>query len=396
MTRAPSPPASLCRWWRLYAAGLVATLPLLFVFVIQQRMPGFLLGPGDFAMFYTGATLAREHPAALYDIQAQTETQQAILAPFGWTYADGLLPYNYPPFVAVALQWLTLFPLQTAYFIWLGLNIASLFLVVVLTPRPWRGFLAWLLLTWPITWMVLLQGQPGTWLVLFLAAGWWFWQRRRPFAAGLAWAGLALKPQFAFLVWFSLLWRRERRAWAGLATGLAGLFVLTALTVGWRSWLAWGRFLLFTARTTNAYGIDPTKMPNLRGFASMFNLPPMWVWAIWGLAGVALVFWLVRLWRRMPNESLAFVAAVVGTLLLTPHSFLHDMLLLAAIAPVLWQNALPSQARAATVLLLATHLLAFVNVFTIAPPAVSGMWLLVSLAWWGLVFRLAAQSPRSV
>jgi len=252
----------------------------------------------------------------------------------------------------------------------------------------------WLLFTWPITWMVLLQGQPVALSACLLAVGWWYWQHRSRAIAGFLWAWLAIKPQLGIFVWLWILWRRDRATIRGLLLGGMSLLVLTSVTTGGHSLIAWGEILRFTAEATGSYGIPPTRMPNIFGALSVLGVPEHWAWSLWGLAAALLVFWLVRLWQRTENDHLAFVAAVVGTLLLTPHSFLHDMLLLAAIAPLLWQSALPTQARSATLLLLATHLLAFVNVFTLAPLAVAGIWLVVLLAWLWLVFRLVESAPQ--
>lgn len=385
--------ASTHRWWRLYAAALVGTVPLLALFIMAHRMPGFRLGPGDFAMFYTGATLVRETPAALYDLDTQTHVQQTLLTPYGWTYTNGLLPFNYPPFVAVLLQWIARFPLPTAYFIWLAMNIAALLALIGYTHAPSRLLFAWLLLLWPITWMVLLQGQPGIWLALFLAAGWWHWRRGHAIAAGLWWAGLAIKPQFAVLVWLWVVWQRQRRLLAGLAVGLGGLLLLTLFSTGWQSLLDWGRMLLFTAQTNGAYGIAPTLMPNVRGILFTLGIPAPWVWGVWGLAAVGMLSLLVRLWQHAPAET-AFAGTVIATLLLTPHSFLHDLVLLSAIAPLVWENA-AAHARTATILLLATHALAFINVFTRSPLLVSVLWGGVLCAWGWLVLKQAERTPRA-
>ncbi|HQE93092.1 MAG TPA: hypothetical protein PLH19_09845 [Anaerolineae bacterium] len=52
----------------------------------------------DFTMLYTGGMLVREgHGTQLYDLEVQTQYQQQILS--GKSFRDGVLPFNYPPYV---------------------------------------------------------------------------------------------------------------------------------------------------------------------------------------------------------------------------------------------------------------------------------------------------------
>ncbi len=390
MANVYSPPASLCRWWRLYAAGLIATLPLLGVFILQQHMPGFLLGPGDFTAFYTGALLVRQAPTELYDMARQTDLQRTILAPFGWTYADGVLLYNYPPSLAIITQWLAFFPLAKAYWLWLFTNIGCVLLIARFSEIEAKGMFVWFLFMWPITWMVLLQGQPVALSACLLVAGWWSWRHGSRTVAGFLWAWLLIKPQLGTFVWLWILWRRDRAAIRGLFLGGGTLLLLTSLITGWRSLLGWWDMLRFTAEATGSYGIPPTRMPNFFGVFSALGIPEHWAWPAWGIGAFIILMLLVRLWLHTSSDTLAFAAAIVATLLFTPHSFLHDLFLLVVIAPLIWRMVETTpHARTAMLILLGTHAAAFVNIFSLAPLLVAGLWVGILLVWWWLLTTLA-------
>src|SRR5262245_35423824 len=110
---------------------LHSVLGLLFVLFLIGGISWFhtekvLSGNADFAMFYTGIHLVKKYPASqLYNLEIQTRVQREILG--GALLAQGLLPYNHPPFEVLPLLPLGLLSYANAFLVWLGVNVCSIF-----------------------------------------------------------------------------------------------------------------------------------------------------------------------------------------------------------------------------------------------------------------------------
>ena len=123
-------PGRRIRYFVAYCLGLILGYAL---YIPGRTLPGFPVGgPGDFASFYTAAVIIRDgNGSRLYDLDLQSEVQQAYLVPHGWRYEGDLLPYINPPFLAVFLVPLTFLPMAWAYHSWNLLN----FLIIVFCIR---------------------------------------------------------------------------------------------------------------------------------------------------------------------------------------------------------------------------------------------------------------------
>src|SRR5205085_7075704 len=69
----------------------------------------------------------------LYDYALQAERQRALLG--GWTFPGGLLPFNYPPQVALLFAPVAALPLRTAFHLW---SLGQAALLVWLMRILWR------------------------------------------------------------------------------------------------------------------------------------------------------------------------------------------------------------------------------------------------------------------
>ena len=93
----------------------------------------------DFSSYYTGWYMVREGQAAhLYDLEWQARYQQQGLE--GRSFADGLLPFIYPPHTVVPFLPLAGLPRPTAFWLWTLLQIV---LLAWLLRQMWQLARAW-------------------------------------------------------------------------------------------------------------------------------------------------------------------------------------------------------------------------------------------------------------
>ncbi|MGB9633923.1 MAG: hypothetical protein ACPL8I_11380, partial [Chloroflexaceae bacterium] len=171
----------------------------------------------DFLIFYTAGRLANTAPLSeLYDPDRQRAVQHALVG--STFFANGLLPFNHPPFLAPILGLCVDDDYRASYLRWAGMmtvvaTIAALILARVslqeralADPAPDPSRRAWqsasgeallvlvgLLIFYP-TFISLLKGQ-DTALILLGMAGWMAALRaRQPLLAGLALGLTVIKP----------------------------------------------------------------------------------------------------------------------------------------------------------------------------------------------------------
>ena len=265
--------------------------------------------------------------------------------------AEELRPHGfYSPALSVLLYPLTFLSIPAAYRVYLAIGAVSLVATAFLAQQGLRSPEARVavvlgVLSIPQLHWALRIGHMTNMLVL-AALGGFLLLRRHPILAGLCFAFLILKPQYAPVPALYLLWTRNGKALAAMVLGAAvlqlGGFAITGIgAIGpylsgfldWgadasdnllphqRSWqYAWQGFLI-------SIGRDPNPL-------IAFDL------ALVSLAVVALA------WART-KESVAMVAAALGMLLVTPYANFYDwgLLVVAGVllirAQVPWKAAVP-------------------------------------------------------
>ncbi len=280
--------------------------------------PSFSEGYNDFLAFYTGGKLAGSgqlyDPEANYRIhrQARGVRMPAILyirLPF---YALLLRPFSWLDYHAAWVAFFCLNLSAAVWFIWRFL---------------WGDHLAFLLgaSCLPL-YAALVNGQDVA-LVLAIAGGaFLLLQRGADFRSGLLFSLCAIKPHLFVLVPLVLAAHRKWRALAGGAAGGAILLLLSFLAGG-RNWLQ--DFLSAIRNPLVHPSMDV--MPNLASLAHSLSAPGWLLWVLISLAaamsaGVAL---------RAGRIEAGLAGALAGALLVGPHVYIADtVLLLLALALV--------------------------------------------------------------
>ena len=350
--RLPELPGDSVTRLRCFFAYCVGCLLGYTGYWLARTTPGFPWGgPGDFTSFCTGALIFRSgHSQQLYDLVLQASVQRSLLRPYGWIFKDGLLPYIYPPFFAPLIIPLSYLPLGVAFHVWNLISLAFLLASVkVLLNQQHRGtsrdFLVagLVVLSFFPVFEAFYKGQSVCLVLFAFALAYVNLKRGHEGWAGVALAIGLIKPQLVVFVALVLLTQRRWRAI--LSLGGAGLLLagLSWVLVGTQGMKAYASLSRSVMMWNGLYNFLPTRMANVRGtvyrFARAFELvggaePAAWVLllATVGCSAILLVL-ILRCWKGgwRPTGAtfdLKFAFTLIGTLLLTPYLYGHDLSLL--------------------------------------------------------------------
>ena len=288
----------------------------------------------DFVPLYAAGKLVLESPGDLYDPAAQLRVEKEST---GMPLQENdLLPFPYPPFVAVAFSVPALFDFSSAYRLFLLFNFASLLLTVYLLIRelgldPSRTqALVFLITAFFPVYVTLTQGQLSLIFGLIYTV---FWLRlpRGNSSHSFWWAGLLTgKPPLLPVPVFTLATRRQWSPLAGLAGASLLLWGLPLLWTGPAVLSDYVR-LLANIGSSRYESVSRSAMCGLRGLDFWLGAGNL-VW-IAGTLMLLATLWITRGWtlNRWGRCSL-----ILSTLVLAPHLYLHDLVLaLPALALVL-------------------------------------------------------------
>jgi glycosyl transferase family 87 len=249
---------------------------------------------------------------------------------------DNVDTYLHPPLVTWLFAPLTVFSEPVAYGLWTLFSAVALVLAWKLA-APYSGLAkASLLLLAVGLYSVLLVfyfGQPTVLVMAAVAASWWFSQRERNAAAGIALAvAMFLKPQIIVLLPVALLVSGRIRLVAWWAVGCAVLGAITFAVIGEAGVLGWWRAI-------KAGEGDPVH--SLFTLAGVIGSGPL-TYVLWTIQGV--VAMVVARLRRAKTE-IVFAVGLLGSAATAFH--FHELdystLVLAAwlvlrTAPPLWHR----------------------------------------------------------
>jgi len=299
---------------------------------------------GDFFCLWSGArSLVLGHDP--YDVQWWTSITGGLFPdPWRGLATSSCTSYfAYPLWTAVALLPLGVLPLEFAASLWMALSIGA---VVFGTSQLWRAYagtrenaalFAALVVGSQPFWVLLVGGQLTGVLLGLSGAAAASIARREEKRAGSALALLALKPQLVVVTLPAMLVRlwagqRRRAVATAIAVGLAMTAVPLLFVYAWPiEWLA-----TVGPQRLRVAGLFPTAW----GFAADI-LGSAW----WGVALIAVLVVLVAVVVRGVDLLALFALAVPFSLVVTPHAWSYDFLLLA----VSWAFVLGRLALASSV-----------------------------------------------
>lgn len=295
----------------------------------------------DFAHFYVLGVIARErNTQALYDMDLM-----AAIVPRAVPGAPvTLFPPAYGPQISLLFSPLTWLPYSTALYLWV---VSSFLAYAVCCYGVWRACPRLHDRRW--TTAVLLVAAPA----LHFALGWTqisaiglvcvtgaflALRANRLFLAGVAIGMLAYKPQLGLAAAVVFIGAREWRIVLGAAVG-----AVAQLTVGA---LYWGPSILvrnvealrWYIGALHRVPVEPNKfhMHSWRSFFELLGLPDQI--ALLAYVVVALVTAAVALgcWRARGPLALRYSVLILATILIDPHLYAYDLILLTPAFMLLW------------------------------------------------------------
>lgn len=334
----------------------------------------------DFTAFYTGGAIVRDsHGSQLFDLELQTKYQKDILK--GRSFIDGVLPFNYPPYVAILFVPFSHLSLTTAYYLWLFFQIILIGILIkslIIISGSWepieRNYLIVASLAMSYLLVTLLLGAFSLLMLIGIFQFYLSFKYGHYIKAGLWLSILALKPQILVVPLIIVL---SNNQWRTLIVSMvAGLFLFTStgLLLGWNIWIDFLERLTISSTYYDRFGIYPSTMHNIKGMlTSIFGGNQANIINSISFAAFILMLFLVfLLWRgnRDPNLSeydLIFSLSMSLGILFSPHLNPQDSLLLIAPLAVFlnFQNMLKSDHQYYLLFMLSIPLISWLSDFWI-------------------------------
>jgi hypothetical protein len=285
----------------------------------------------DFLQFYASAWLvAHGRSADLYDFKAFAAQLPALVPAAG----DLLYLPIYPPQLALLMAPLGALSYVPALLAWSSVSVAAYVSTVALAFRWIPGLQTWRRVGWPLSLgfppflLLVAHGQIATIALPLLLLAWVAFHRRRPLLVGLALGSLAFKPTLGVFAMTALFLMPSWRLLAGVVAGIALQGGLVAVTLGTGPLTAYHAVLRELVHAAGQFEPKLWAMHSLRGAAYLAFGESAAGTAVYVVGiGVAL-WWSRQAWRRHEAPLARFAVLGVAGVLLNPHLYVYDLVLL--------------------------------------------------------------------
>lgn len=343
---------------RIRAQAIVLAICFWTVAPIDFATPGMLDRAGnikfqDFLPFYVSARqISQGRAAELFNPSVAARESNTVLDrtnPVHLTAAYGpqvfllFVPFNKLPFLAAATVWVGLSAaiyFSCCYFVWKACP----------NLRRHGPLLALSALAYPPFFHLVVRGQISSLVLLCFVAAYFGFRGGHDFLAGLALGSLVLKPQFLIGLVAVMLAARSWRCLTGIVVAIGAQLGFAWAYFGPAVMQAYGA-TLWHVRQLSAEtepGIAAIQMHSLRAFWSLLVPWPGVALGLYVLCCVMIVALAVQTWRSGGPIALRFSALVLAAVLVNPHLFVYDLLVLAPAFIVLVEWALEFGAREAS------------------------------------------------
>jgi arabinofuranan 3-O-arabinosyltransferase len=332
-------PERLLSTKRIRAQAIVLALCLWGVGIFDFATPGLFDRAGnikfqDFLPVYISARLIAQHRATeLYDSSVQAGELYAIIG----KPTRVQIPNVYGPQVGLLFVPLTSFSFPIAAEIWVALSLLLYFACIYavwsscLELRPYAGLVAIASVAYPPLFHFFVRGQISALLLACFTAALLAMRAERPWLAGMALGLLVIKPQFLVAIPLILLFWGGWRIFAGLLVSAAIQLILVRLYFAAAVMHSYISLVTHPARWINSaeLSLAPIQMHSLRAFWSLLIPSTSVAFALYVLSSIAVLVMASYTWRSPAPLAFRFSALTFAAVLVNPHLFIHDLLVLA-------------------------------------------------------------------
>lgn len=294
----------------------------------------------DFLPLYVAARqIAQGRASDLYDqLTAQAEMRSIV-----GESTRIRLPNLYGPQVGLLFAPFTRFPFATAARIWVALSLlvylGCIYIVWKSCPalRSHFGIVAVSALAFPPLFHFFVRGQISVPVLACFTAAYLALRSNRAFLAGIALGFLVFKPQFLVAIPLVLMLAYAWKVMAGLVLAAAAQLALTEIYFGAPVMRAYCDTLQHPARWISGaeLSLAPIQMHSLRSFWSLLIPWPEPALALYALSSIVIISMAALVWKSSAPLALRFSALILGAVLVNPHLFVYDLLVLAPVLLVL-------------------------------------------------------------
>lgn len=241
----------------------------------------------------------------------------------------------YPPAYYFWMSNIGYVPYSLAVYGWLFFSLASFALAIRwLASHAPTSQLQWLFVGavcfFPSVLINMTMGQKGLVWLAILALSWYSLHRKKPWIAGALFGILSIKPTLFFLLPILMLRGRQYRFVLGAAMTTMVLYGMAACWMPWDTWIAFTRVVMQSGSYHHQNGYDFSWSCNLLSLMG----PLQQAGLSRGGALVCLLPFLLTMglpFVRKPldwREPEALLQALLATMLLSPHFYHYDLVLL--------------------------------------------------------------------
>jgi hypothetical protein len=306
-----------------------------YTWAVDVGVPGRLDRSGhvkghDFVHFYVLGQIARDRAANdLYSFDAQAARVDRLVPEDHARF----LPVH-PPQVAVFFAPLAALPYPVAVPIWLAITAG---LYAACCRRLWQALPALRYDGWATAvlcacffpfYSSMAAGQTSAFGLAWFTAGFLALAGNRPWLGGVALGSLVYKPPLGLLVPLFLASTKQWKAFGG-----AIIAVVVQFAVGW-AWFSGPSLVAYVANFRNAATANelleaqPYLMHSLRSFFLLMLPSRTLAEVAYLLTSIGVVLIAVRAWRVHPGLERRYAVLVVATILVSPHLYTYDLILL--------------------------------------------------------------------
>ena len=312
----------------------------------------------DFLPFYVSGRLASQQRAA--DLYNRSTTAQIMreIVPESSRFN---LPILYGPQVALFFDPLAALPFFIAALLWTAISTATYAICTLLLwrlcPRLWAfSTLALILgLAFPPFFHMLVRGQNSAMALACFVAALLAFSSDRPYLAGLALGMLVFKPQLAIAALIVMTVTLEGKVLTGFLISAASQFGIAWAFAGTATLRAYVDLLWHFRNLLPSIEPSLSDAHCLRAFWEMILPWPTTAEASYAISAFFVLAMAIGSWKSYGPLALRFSSLLVATVLVSPHLYVYDLLILAPMFLLLadWlANDLSTTARSSVAVLL--------------------------------------------